>query len=207
MTLASRLILLDRDGVINVDHGYVHKPEDWEWCPGAPEAIQQLALAGYELFIVTNQSGVGRGMYTRDDFFELMAQVKRAYFWHLGPGAPGNTKFPSFPPAACWHHPDDGCDCRKPKTGLWRDEIEPLFLPPVGCGVIHDQSWFVDDKFENLDFGREIGFNLAWITQAEDNVREPLDYEPFGSLHHFAETLLQRKIPWTPAGKIITSQD
>lgn len=202
MSLAARIILLDRDGVINVDHGYVHKTDQWEWCPGAPEAIQQLTLAGYELVIVTNQSGVGRGLFTTDDYFELMHQVQQDYFWRIGFRNLKNTRFPTWPTAVCWHHPDAGCKCRKPKTGLWYEEIAPLWDV-----VQRDQSWFVDDKFENLAFGREIGFNLAWITQDVDNVREPLDYEPFGSLHHFAESLLQRKIRCTHNTKIISLQD
>lgn len=189
--MSSRLIVLDRDGVINVDKGYVHQSSEWVWCPGAPEAIYALRKAGYDLVIATNQSGVGRGMYTKDDFYELMAFASNDFFWHFfGKGGPDDVagKFPSFP-AVCWHKPDDGCDCRKPRTGLWSREIEPTF-----DNIVLHESWFLDDKFENLDFGREIGLNLAWITQEEDDVREPLDYEPFGSLHHFAETLLKRKI-------------
>lgn len=201
MPEASKLILLDRDGVINVDHGYVHRIEDWEWCPGAPEAIRELQLDGYDVVIVTNQSGVGRGMFTECAFYELMATVVEDYFWHFGVNVPGNISFPRFH-AVCWHHPADGCGCRKPKTGLWYDNLQPLW-----DDVITHQSWFVDDNFENLGFGRELGFNLAWVTQVEDNVREPLDYEPFTSLHHFAETLLQRSIPWKSPQKITKTRD
>jgi histidinol phosphatase-like enzyme len=92
---------------------------------------------------------------------------------------------------ACFHGREEGCTCRKPLTGLWDEQIRPMF-----DRINTSQSWFVDHHFENLEVGRKAGLNLAWITHTTDDVREPLDYDVFGSLHHFAETLLQKKIAW-----------
>ena len=59
---------LDRDGVINVDTGHVHRPEDFRWMPGMPGAIKALNDAGWLVIVVSNQSGIGRGMYSEDEF-------------------------------------------------------------------------------------------------------------------------------------------
>ncbi len=198
MTLARRMIILDRDGVINVDHGYVHTVDQWEWTPGAPEAIRALGRAGYARHIVTNQSGVGRGMYGKDDYFELMAQVSHDYFWHTKGSVTLAERFPGA--SACFHHPDNDCECRRPKTGLYETDIGPIY------GPLHtDECWFVDDKLDNLDFGRQIGFNLAWINPGPDE--GPPDAIRFGSLHQFAEELLGRKIPWTKARELTPYYD
>ena len=67
---------LDRDGVINVDSGYVGRWEDFEYLPDAIEGLKQLQNAGFELFVVTNQSGIARGYYTEDDFLSLTETMK-----------------------------------------------------------------------------------------------------------------------------------
>jgi D-glycero-D-manno-heptose 1,7-bisphosphate phosphatase len=182
--------MLDRDGVINVDNHYVHKIGDWEWTPGAPEAMRELRNAGYQLVIVTNQSGVGRGMHTAADYFDLMTEVRSDYYWHhFYNGHPGESKsFPTWT-AHCFHKPEDRCKCRKPKTGLWATDIAPAY------NVVKEASWFLDDKETNLDFGREIGVNLALIGEGKECADDTVTI--FDSLHQFAEALLKKEIPWT----------
>ena len=70
-----RLVLLDRDGVLNVDTGYVHTAAQWQWIPGAPEAIAYLSECGCRIAVVTNQSGIARGMYTEGQVQELQRFV------------------------------------------------------------------------------------------------------------------------------------
>ncbi len=66
-----RAAFLDRDGVINIDHAYVHDREHFEWVPGVLEGARMLTDAGFLLVVVTNQSGIGRGYYTEADFHAL----------------------------------------------------------------------------------------------------------------------------------------
>ena len=109
-------VFLDRDGVLNVDRGYVHRPEDLEWIPGAPEAVAQLNRTNFRVVVVTNQSGVARGLYDE-------AAVRRLHTVMQEQLAEYGAHVDAF--YYCPHHPEGRvpdfaieCDCRKPKTGL-----------------------------------------------------------------------------------------
>lgn len=107
---------LDRDGVLNIDRGYMHRPEDLEWIPGAPAAVAQLNRANFRVVVVTNQSGVARGLYDE-------AAVHRLHAFMQDRLAEDGAHVDAF--YFCPHHPEGRvpefaieCDCRKPKAGL-----------------------------------------------------------------------------------------
>ena len=107
---------LDRDGVINADHGSVRRPENFEWLPGVFEACRELGRLVYVLVVVTNQSGIARGYYGEDDFLRLTAWMNER-FADEGVSIAGVYY--------CPHHPEKGigaykhaCDCRKPEPGM-----------------------------------------------------------------------------------------
>jgi D-glycero-D-manno-heptose 1,7-bisphosphate phosphatase len=107
--MTRRFVFLDRDGTLVRDHGYTHRIEDYALLPGVVPALRRLAAAGFGLAIVTNQSGIGRGLFTLADYhaFErhLEADLARQ-------GIPIAASF------FCPHRPDAGCACRKPAPGL-----------------------------------------------------------------------------------------
>jgi D-glycero-D-manno-heptose 1,7-bisphosphate phosphatase len=111
MTLAQpQVVILDRDGVINRDSpDYIKTPDEWVALPGSLEAIAKLSEAGFTLGIATNQSGVGRGLFSIDTLWgihqKMLAQI-------LDAGGYVTRIF------FCLHTPEDQCDCRKPKPGL-----------------------------------------------------------------------------------------
>jgi D-glycero-D-manno-heptose 1,7-bisphosphate phosphatase len=107
---------VDRDGVLNVDLGYVYRHEDFQWLPGAVDALAALQNAGWALVVVTNQSGVARGLYTLEQMQALHAQVT-AELLALGITLDGIYACPHLPNAALPQYRLD-CDCRKPKPGL-----------------------------------------------------------------------------------------
>ena len=121
-----------------------------------------------------------------------MAKVRESYFWHHfyngRSDVAGPLTFPGWS-AVCFHKPEAGCECRKPKLGLWYKEIQPVY------NVQMKDSWHVD-TVDNLEFGRSLGMQLAAISPEDTGLES--DTQLYGSLHHFAETLLEKKISWTP---------
>ena len=142
------VLFLDRDGVINVDVGYLSNPAQLEFIPGAIEAMQEAQTRGYDIIVVTNQSGVARGYYTEEDVQALHAEMSRrleiegvhilAYYY-------------------CPHHPEGtvevykkACDCRKPNPGMLTKAIEEW-------NVDVDSSFLVGDKPSDVEAAESIG--------------------------------------------------
>jgi D-glycero-D-manno-heptose 1,7-bisphosphate phosphatase len=107
------IVILDRDGVINYDSAdYIKSPAEWQPIPGSLEAIAALCAAGLRVFVVSNQSGIGRGLFTEAAAAAINARM-RAAVADAGGAIEGIY--------VCPHSPDAGCDCRKPLPGLlWR---------------------------------------------------------------------------------------
>lgn len=104
------LIILDRDGVINEDsEDYIKSAAEWIPIPGSLEAIAALNQAGHTVVIATNQSGIGRGLYTEQDLQQIHDKMRLALA-KVGGHIDGIFY--------CPHHPDENCDCRKPRPGL-----------------------------------------------------------------------------------------
>ncbi|MBW3652128.1 MAG: HAD-IIIA family hydrolase [Actinobacteria bacterium] len=118
-------VLLDRDGTLVVDVPYNGDPAKVRAMPGAPEAVDRLRRAGVKLAVISNQSGIGRGMLTAQQVAAVNARVEEL-FGALGPWM------------VCPHAPDAGCDCRKPKPGLVLGAAQRLRVAPRRCAVIGD---------------------------------------------------------------------
>ena len=142
-------VFLDRDGVINVDHGYVSTWERFEFLPGVPDALRALQDAGYLLIVVSNQSGIGRGYYCEADVESLNQAVAQ----HLG-STVGVTLSEFY---HCPHHPTEAegefrrqCDCRKPAPGMIRQAV-------LDHGIDLTTSLLVGDKDSDIEAGRAAG--------------------------------------------------
>lgn len=115
-----KLLVLDRDGVINQDSSeFIKSPDEWRPIKGSLEAIGRLSQAGYHVVVITNQSGVGRGLISADMLARIHVRMIDYVQQHGG-------KIQSI--LFCPHLPDDGCDCRKPKAGLYDDLANRLNL-------------------------------------------------------------------------------
>ena len=106
----TRFVFLDRDGTLTRDHSYTHRLADYALLPGVAPALRRIAAAGYGLAIVTNQSGIGRGLFGEDDYRRFEAHLEADL---ARQGVPIAASF------FCPHRPEDGCPCRKPAPGLF----------------------------------------------------------------------------------------
>ena len=125
-----KLIILDRDGVINHDSdAYIKSPDEWRPLPGSIEAIARLTKAGFRIAVVTNQSGVARGLFD----LQVLAAI-HAKMLALVEKAGGRIDAIFF----CPHGPNAACECRKPKPGLFVEALERF-------GALPAETWSVGD--------------------------------------------------------------
>jgi D,D-heptose 1,7-bisphosphate phosphatase len=158
---------LDRDGVLNVDHGYVHRPQQLTWIPGAVDAVKWLNDRGYYVFVITNQAGVARGYFTEDD-------VRRFHAHLAGELRGAGASIDDF--RFCPHHPEAivtsyraACHWRKPQPGMILDLLQHW---PI---VIH-QSFVIGDKSTDIQAAAAAGIrgyrfspgNLCDLVQSID---------------------------------------
>lgn len=129
-----KAIFLDRDGVINIEKNYLYKIEDFEFVNGVFDTLQYLQSLEYKLFIITNQSGIGRGYYTLNDFNLLTKWMEEKF---------SNFDIKISQVELCPHAPDAGCNCRKPKTGM----IENILK---NHNIDLENSWLIGDKSSDI---------------------------------------------------------
>ncbi len=135
--MARRAVFLDRDGVLNRDHGYVGTPERFDWIDGSREAVRALNDKGYLVFLVTNQAGVARGFYSEDDVARLHAHVQselRQSGAHLD-----DIRYCPFHLEAKLDRYRQDHPWRKPRPGMLLDLIDTWKVAPSACHMIGDQ--------------------------------------------------------------------
>ena len=125
-----RLIILDRDGVINHDSdAYIKSVEEWLPIPGSMEAMARLYHGGYRIAVATNQSGLSRKLFSIDDLNAMHRKLSRELAGH---GAQVEAVF------FCPHGPEEGCACRKPNPGLLEEISSRLQVDLAGVPAIGD---------------------------------------------------------------------
>jgi D-glycero-D-manno-heptose 1,7-bisphosphate phosphatase len=134
-------IFLDRDGTLNIDHGYVHEIDNFHFIEGVIEACIKLKEMGYALVLVTNQSGIARGKFTEQQFLTLTEWMD----WSLadrGVDLDGIYYCPHHPQGAVAEFTQE-CDCRKPKPGMLHSAQRHLHIDMAA-------SYMVGDKVEDM---------------------------------------------------------
>jgi len=172
------IIVLDRDGVINEESSdYIKSPDEWHAIAGSLEAIAKLNQAGFNVVVATNQSGVGRGLYSeamltrihqkmQDEMAAVGAHVDAIYY--------------------CPHHPDEDCLCRKPKPGLLKDIAADF-------GVSAGDMIFVGDSQRDLEAAMAFGVKpVLVLTGRGRRTRQKmsLDVDVYDNLSEFVAGFL-----------------
>ncbi len=143
-----KIIFLDRDGVINEDRpDYVKSWEEFSFIPGAIEAIKALTEAKYEMVIVTNQAGIGKGVVSKIAVEEINRRM-------VGGIEEGGGKILAV--YVCPHRPEDACKCRKPKTALFKEAAKKF-------KINLKQSFLVGNSLRDIEAGKKIGCSTILI--------------------------------------------
>ena len=156
--MMTRLILLDRDGVVNHDSpDYIKTPEEWKAIPGSIQAISDLKRSGRLVAVCTNQSGVARGMLSLAQL-QAIHQKMSAALANCGAALDGLI--------FCPHHPDEGCSCRKPQPGMLLEMMAQL-------GVAADQTVYVGDSIRDAEAAAAAGCRFVLVRTGNGKAAEP----------------------------------
>ncbi|PIF04283.1 MAG: D-glycero-beta-D-manno-heptose-1,7-bisphosphate 7-phosphatase [Arcobacter sp.] len=151
-----KVVFLDRDGVINIEKDYLYKIEDFEFIDGVFQSLRYLNSLGYKLLIITNQSGIGRGYYTKEQYKILTQWLKK----ELQKQGIEITEIFSCP-----HTPDDRCNCRKPKIGMIEQASKIL-------DIDFKNSWIIGDKSSDIQTGLNAGIKNTIQVRSGHNFDE-----------------------------------
>jgi len=160
--MTRKIIFIDRDGVINKDpsgwteHSYVTRWEDFHFLPNSVNALKRLSDAGYDIIIVSNQGGVSKGYYTEDRLNDINrkmleemkkngVKIKKTYY--------------------CVHQDSDNCDCRKPKTGLFKQAEKEL-------GVCAAGNFFIGDGKMDVEAGAGMGMRTILVLSGKTDLEK-----------------------------------
>jgi len=151
-------VFLDRDGTIIEDSGYLHEPEAVRLLPGAAAAIRGLNQAGWPVILISNQSGIARGLYAESDYHRVQQRLAE-----LLRDQDARIDAALF----CPHHPDftGPCECRKPGTKLFRDAATRL-------GVDLERSWFVGDRVSDVTPAGRLGGRGVLVLTGEGQLHQ-----------------------------------
>lgn len=177
-----KIIILDRDGVINRDSdAYIKSPEEWVPIEGSLEAIAQLNRAGYRVFIFTNQSGISRG-YFDEEILQQMHHKMESMLVDLGGTIEGIFY--------CPHGPNDDCYCRKPRTGML-EQIEKHVGAPI------NSAYVVGDSKKDIEAAIKINANPVLVLSGKTTSAPDWsigNLKVFDNLQAFANSIAQHTI-------------
>lgn len=155
----TKMIFLDRDGTVTIDGDHIHKISDLKFLSGAVEGLRKLQNAGYTFIIITNQAGIGRGLYSEEEYFAFRNEM------HKKLREEGILIAAEY---FCPHHPEKGigkykieCNCRKPKIGMLEQAAKDFNLNLNECWMIGDQTW-------DIDAGKNAGCKTIHVLTGEE---------------------------------------
>ncbi len=140
----SKTVFIDRDGTLIEEVNFLHRVEDLQYFPFTDEAVKLLKANGFLVVLVTNQSGIGRGVYTENEMHAVHAQIQTDL----------TEKLDAI--YFCPHLPDEGCACRKPNLGMIEAAMADL---PIDL----ENSWMIGDKVLDVELGKNAGIKTIMV--------------------------------------------
>ncbi len=151
-----KAIFLDRDGVINKEKNYLYKKEDFEFIDGVFDACKYFQKLGYQLIIITNQSGIARGYYQEEDFQKLTQWMLRKFT---------NQGLRILDVFFCPHGPGSTCSCRKPQPGMLLEAREKY-------NIDMKNSWMIGDKEADVGAANAAGIENTILVKTGHDIDE-----------------------------------
>ncbi len=171
----NKAVFLDRDGTINIDKGYVHTKEEFEYLPGVVEGLQLLQKAGFLLVIITNQSGIARGLFTEEEYLDFQKWISNS------------LKKQGIKIAAqyyCPHINSDNCECRKPKIALFEKAAREL-------DIDWNSSFAIGDKLRDLEVCNKKNIK-GYLIATDKKMPEQTNIKIVGSLKEAAVEIISK---------------
>ena len=154
--MSKKALFIDRDGVINVEKNYLYKIEDFEFLDGVFEKLKEFYDCGYYIFIITNQSGINRGYYTKDDFLKLTKWMEDEFL---------KQKIKITKVYYCPHTPSDNCSCRKPNIGMIKQACNKF-------DIDIQNSILIGDKNSDIQAGINAGIKTTILVKTGHKIDE-----------------------------------
>ncbi len=171
-----RAVFLDRDGTLNEDPGYLHDPAQLRLFPGAGRALRSLKDAGYLLIVVSNQSGVARGLIDPQEIPRINQRMDELLIQD------GGVKIDDY--RLCFHHPDEDCPCRKPRPLLLKQASDEL-------GIDLSQSFMIGDKVSDLGAGKAAHCQASILVRTGAGIEsEKIIGSPSKEADHVADSII-----------------
>jgi len=156
-----KAVFLDRDGTINIDVGYLSDPGDFVFIRGAREAVETLKKKGFKIFVITNQSGVGRGYFSKEDLEAVNKKMSEEF-------EKGGVKLDGI--YSCVHRSDEQCDCRKPNPSV-------VLKLAKKHKIDLKNSYFIGDKLTDVKTGFNAGCKTVLVSTGENvSIEEEEDW-------------------------------
>jgi D,D-heptose 1,7-bisphosphate phosphatase len=174
--MKNKAIFLDRDGTINIDGPYLADPEKFIMYSGVGEGVKALKENGFKIIVITNQSGIARGYFT-EEILEQIHEKMRKEFKKFDVELDGIYY--------CPHHPNDNCECRKPKTQLFETAIREHSIDVT-------RSYMIGDKIQDVIAGKKIGVKTILISNLPSEQiyqKEGKSYIPNHVATNFTQTV------------------
>lgn len=157
----NKALFLDRDGVINFDYGHVHSVDNFDFIDGIFDLCRLAQQKGYLIIVITNQAGIGKGLYDEEDFHKLNSwMIDRFKFNDI---IISKTYY-------CPHKPDDNCDCRKPNPGMLLKAIEEFKIYP-------NDSILIGDNKSDIEAGQNANIGNCILFKDKDHKNTISDFQ------------------------------